>query len=101
MAQAGLFRTWVRAARGELTMATRPIHSSIYLAGVIVFAAPALFFAWYTLRLIYINLTVPEARSHWSGGMLVGAIAFPLAVLVFGSISWLCFGRFRGSKRTK
>jgi len=59
----------------------------------ILAAAPCLFFAYYTIRLIYVNLTMTaeETVAHRTGGMLIGAIAFPLAAIVFGLISWLCF----------
>jgi hypothetical protein len=64
-------------------------------------AAPCLFFIYYTVRLIYINLTMTadEAAAHRTGGMLIGAIAFPLAAIIFGVISWFCLGR--GLKDTK
>ena len=61
----------------------------------IVFALPSLFFAFYTTRLVYVNLaaTTEEAAAHRTGGMLIGAIAFPLAAIIFGLISWFCFKR--------
>ena len=57
------------------------------------FAAPSLFFAYYTVLLIYKNVTASaeDAASHRTGGMLIGAIAFPLAAIIFGFISWLFF----------
>ena len=53
-----------------------------------MFAVPSLFFAWYTVRLVYINFTMEDAAAHRSTGMLIGAIAFPLAAIIFGSMSW-------------
>ena len=53
-----------------------------------MFAVPSVFFAYYTVRLIYINLTIADAAAHRSVGMLIGAIAFPLASIIFGFISW-------------
>lgn len=54
-----------------------------------MFAVPSLFFAWYTIRLIWLNLTMEDAAAaHRSMGMLIGAIAFPLAAIIFGLISW-------------
>jgi len=63
----------------------------------VVFAFPSLFFAYYTLRLIYINLTATTegAAAHRTGGMLIGAIAFPLAAIVFGSVSWYFIDKAR------
>jgi hypothetical protein len=52
-------------------------------------AAPCIFFAYYSLRLLYVNLTMPDAVAHRTGGMLIGAVAFPLAAIVSGAISWL------------
>ncbi len=52
------------------------------------FAVPSVFFAWYTVRLIWLNLTMEDAAAHRSVGMLIGAIAFPLAAIIFGFISW-------------
>ena len=66
---------------------------AIFLITGLVFLAPCLFFLYYTVRLIYINLTMSaaDAAAHRTGGMLIGAIAFPLAVIVFGALSWFCF----------
>jgi hypothetical protein len=58
-----------------------------------VFALPCLFFGYYTVRLIYVNLFSEGAAEHRSGGMLIGAIVFPLAALLFGVVSWFCFKR--------
>jgi len=52
-----------------------------------------LFFFYYTVRLAYyVNLTVPGAAAHRQSGMSIGAVAFPLATLVFG---WLSVHFFR------
>lgn len=56
------------------------------LAAVLSGAA-CLFFLWYTVRLIGVNLFVPGAARHRQTGMYIGAVAFPLAVIIFG---WLC-----------
>ena len=55
----------------------------------VAFLAPCIFFTYYTIRLIYINLAAPDAAQHRSGGMLIGAVAFPLAALICGGISWM------------
>ena len=62
-----------------------------------IFAAPCLFFTYYTVRLIYVNLaaSAEEAAAHRTGGMLIGAIAFPVAAIIFGIISWFCFRKAR------
>jgi hypothetical protein len=70
-----------------------PVTKTIFLIAGIIFVAPCLFFIYYTVRLIYINLTMSaaDAAVHRTGGMLIGVIAFPLAAIVFGMISWFCF----------
>ncbi|MBK6750866.1 MAG: hypothetical protein KA956_09370 [Pyrinomonadaceae bacterium] len=57
------------------------------------FALPALFFAYYTIRLIWLNLTLENAADYRSTGMLIGAIAFPLAAIIFGFMSWFFIKR--------
>ena len=66
---------------------------TIYLIIGLISAAPCLFFIYYTIRLIHVNLTMTadEAAAHRTGGMLIGAIAFPVAAIIFGLISWFCF----------
>ena len=64
----------------------------------VTFAIPSLFFGYYSLRLLYLNLTMTDPMAHWSFGMLIGAIAFPLATIIFGLISWWFFKRARTSK---
>ena len=59
------------------------------------FAVPSVFFAWYTVRLIWLNLTMEDAAAYRSTGMLIGAVAFPLAAIIFGGISWIFFWRAR------
>jgi hypothetical protein len=73
---------------------------SIFLVIGTLFAAACLFFIYYTVRLIYVNLAMSpdEAVAHRTGGMLIGAITFPVAAIIFGTISLFCFRR--GLKRT-
>ena len=68
---------------------------SIFIIIGALFAAGCLFFIYYTVRLIYVNMTMTadDAAIHRTGGMLIGAIAFPLAAIIFGAISWFCFRR--------
>jgi predicted membrane protein len=63
----------------------------------IIFALAGLFFCYYTVRLLYVNLAVAEAAAHRSAGMYIGAVVFPLAVIVFGVLSWLCLRKVRRS----
>jgi O-antigen ligase len=77
---------------------TPTINRLLFALCGVAFLVPGLFFAYYTVRLVYINLaaTVDEAAAHWTGGMLIGAIAFPLAAVMFGVISWFFLKRARG-----
>ncbi len=61
----------------------------------LAFSLPSLFFAYYTVRLIYLNLTMENAAAYRSTGMLIGAIAFPLAAFVFAFISWYFINKAR------
>lgn len=70
----------------------------LILLGILLLL-PCAFFVYYTVRLVYLNLTMPDAAAHRSGGMLIGAIAFPVASLVFGGLSWLCFRTARRLKQ--
>lgn len=63
---------------------------------------PALsFFTWYTVRLIWLNLTREDAAAYRSFGMLIGAIAFPLAAIIFGFISWYFINKARNGFRKR
>ena len=63
------------------------------------FAMPSVFFAFYTVRLVYINLTMENAASYRSAGMLIGAIAFPLAAIICGCITWFFIKRGLGPQK--
>jgi len=80
------------------TLRTKSVIFAVLGAG---FALPCIFFIWYTVRLIYLNLTLPAAEiaEHRTGGMLIGAIAFPMAAIIFGVISRYFIKRaIRGSR---
>ena len=74
---------------------TPTINRVLFAICGVAFSIPCLFFGYYSLRLLYLNLTATDAMAHWSGGMLIGAIVFPLATLIFGSISYWFFKRSR------
>jgi hypothetical protein len=57
----------------------------------LVSGALCVFFAWYTGRLLWVNLTVADVAQHRQTGMYIGAVAFPVATLLFGYISRLCW----------
>jgi len=82
-----------RLASNLMDTSTPTINRILFIVCGFAFAAPSLFFAFYTVRLIYMNLTMEDAAAHRTGGMLIGAIAFPLAAIIFGLISWLFFRR--------
>ncbi len=55
----------------------------------VIFALLAAFFAYYTVRLIYINLTVAGIARR--SGMYIGFVAFPALTIVFGWLSARCW----------
>lgn len=61
-------------------------------------ALASLFFVYYTTRLLWLNLTMPDAAAHRSTGMYIGMVVFPVATIVFGIISWLSFKFMRNAK---
>jgi hypothetical protein len=48
------------------------------------------FFAYYTVRLAYVNLTAANISEHRQSGMYIGAVAFPAAALIFGFLTLWC-----------
>lgn len=74
---------------------TPAINKTLFIFCGLAFAAPCLFFLYYTARLLYLNLTMEDAAAHRTGGMLIGAIAFPLAAAFFGMVSWFFFKKSR------
>ena len=80
---------------------TPTINRILFAVCGVAFALPSLFFAFYTARLIWLNLTMEDAAAHRSGGMLIGAIAFPLATIVFGFISWWFIKKSRRGSKEK
>lgn len=63
-----------------------------------VFGAGSLFFAWYTVRLAWINLTLAGVTAHRQAGMYIGAVIFPLAAVVFGYLAKRCYTLARGKR---
>lgn len=78
---------------------TPAINKTLFIFCGVAFAAPCLFFLYYTARLLYLNLTMEDAAAHRTGGMLIGAIAFPLAAIFFGVISFYCINKARKGQR--
>jgi hypothetical protein len=56
----------------------------------LLLAVGCVFFAYYTVRLAYVNLTAANISAHRQAGMYIGAIAFPVASLVFGYLCLWC-----------
>lgn len=59
----------------------------------VAFGLLSAFFCYYTLRLIYVNVAVAGAAAHRQTGMYIGAVAFPVATVVFGWLSVWCVRR--------
>ena len=67
------------------------VTRSLLMLVSLISGALCLFFAWYTIRLLWINLAVPGVALHRQAGMYIGAVAFPVATLLFGYISRRCW----------
>ncbi|HQX55751.1 MAG TPA: hypothetical protein PLP07_07475 [Pyrinomonadaceae bacterium] len=80
---------------------TPRINSVLFAICGLAFVPPCLFFTWYTVRLIWLNLTREDAAAYRSFGMLIGAIAFPLAAIIFGFISWYFINKARNGFRKR
>lgn len=63
----------------------------------LLLAAGCVFFTYYTIRLAYVNLTSANISEHRQTGMYIGAVAFPVASLVFG---YFCLWCGRAAVRT-
>ena len=66
----------------------------VYAICGFTFTVPSIFFAYYTVRLMYL-FAATDLIEHRSNGMLIGAIAFPLAAIIFGFISWYFINKAR------
>ena len=58
------------------------------IVSVLLFVGCA-FFGYYTVRLIYVNLTSANISQHRQSGMYIGAVAFPIISLTLGYLSYL------------
>jgi hypothetical protein len=67
-----------------------PVRRASLTLASLCFGTASLFFAWYTFRLIWVNLMAPDAAQHRQTGMYIGAVAFPFASLLFGYLSRRC-----------
>jgi len=63
---------------------------AVFSALAVLLALLCGFFAWYTVRLVYINLAVPAVAKHRQSRMYIGAAVFPIATLVLGWLSPRC-----------
>ena len=78
---------------------TQTTNRILFLTCAVAFAVPSLFFAFYTVRLIYVNLTMENAAAYRSVGMLIGSIAFPSAALICGLMTWFFIKRGLGPQK--
>ena len=61
--------------------------------------AACAFFAYYTIRLAYVNVTSPNTAGHRQAGMYIGAVAFPVASVLFGLVCRRCIQAARRAAR--
>jgi ABC-type microcin C transport system permease subunit YejB len=68
-----------------------PVAKSILFAivSVVLFAGCA-FFAYYTVRLIYVNFAAADISQNRQHGMFIGAVAFPVISLTLGYLGFRC-----------
>ena len=64
---------------------------SLLLLVSLVSGALCMFFGWYTVRLLWINLAVAGIAQRRQTGMYIGAVAFPVAMFLFGYICRRCW----------
>jgi hypothetical protein len=62
--------------------------NGVLRVAAVMSALPAMFFTYYTVRLIYVNVAVAGAAEHRQAGMYIGFVAFPVLAILFGAISW-------------
>jgi hypothetical protein len=68
----------------------RPIAVTLFAIISVLLAAGCVFFAYYTVRLAYVNLSAGDISRRPQSGMYIGAVAFPVASLTFGYLSFRC-----------
>jgi hypothetical protein len=66
----------------------RSAKSVLFALGSVFFGAGCAFFTYYTIRLAYLNIAALDISGHRQSGMYIGAVAFPVASLVFGYLSF-------------
>lgn len=91
----------VNLERKIMSDSARQIKFILLIAAGIFLALASVFFCYYTVRLLYLNLTMADAAAHRSGGMYIGAVVFPIATFVFGILSLLSFRTAKRLKRSE
>ena len=74
---------------------TPTIEKILFIISGIPFAFGSVLFAYYTVWLIHLNMTIEGAASYRTGVMLIAAVGFPLAAIIFGFISWFFIKKAR------
>ena len=62
----------------------------------LAFAAASCFFLYYTVRLAWVSMQPHEGRAV-GGGAYIGAVAFPLAFVIFGYIAYRLYKKTQAS----
>ena len=79
-----------------MNISTPTIDRLLFAFCGVAFALPSLVFIDYTVRLIWLNLTMENAADYRTGEMLIVAIGFPLASIILGFVSWLFIRKAQG-----
>jgi hypothetical protein len=66
------------------------IRRAMLAISAVCLGAACAFFGWYTVRLVWVNLMIHETAAHRQTGMYIGAVAFPVATILFGYGAWRC-----------
>ena len=82
-----------------MDISTQTTNRILFLTCAVAFAVPSLFFAFYTVRLLHVNMTMEDAAAYRSIAMLIGSIAFPLAAIICGFMTWFFLKRGLGPQK--
>jgi hypothetical protein len=66
------------------------VSAVLFALLAILFAAACAFFVYYSVRLVWVNITESDVARHRHSGMYIGPSAFPLASMAFGWLALRC-----------
>jgi hypothetical protein len=66
------------------------VSAALFALLAVLFAAACIFFVYYSVRLVWVNVTDSDVPRHRQSGMYIGAAAFPRASMAFGYLTLRC-----------